>query len=138
MVPSVMIMTLNEEKNLEQAMASFPSGIDITVYDSYSSDRTVDLARALGARVVQRQFDDWSRHQNWAVSRIPFPNPWVYYSDADERMTAELWREICRSVAQPEGRVAFEMRRKDYVGGKWIRHSTFYPCWFVRLFRPEF
>jgi glycosyltransferase involved in cell wall biosynthesis len=138
MVPSVMIMTLNEEQNLEQAVASFPSGIDVTVYDSYSSDRTVDIARALGARVVQRQFDDWSSHQNWAMSSIPFPNPWVYYSDADERMTPELWREICGRVEEPGGSVAFEMRRKDYVGGKWIRHSSFYPCWFVRLFRPEF
>src|ERR1700694_500925 len=105
-----MIMTLNEESNLKEAIESFPAGIDVTVYDSYSSDRTVEIALGLGARVIQRRFDSWSSHQNWAVNNIVFSNPWVYYSDADERMTPDLWQEICTAVSDPKERVAFEIR----------------------------
>jgi len=137
MAPTVMLMTLNEEMNLEAAMQSFPPGTNFVVYDSFSNDQTPEIAERLGARIVQRSFDNWSSHQNWGARNIDFDCPWVYYCDADERMTPDLWRDICAAVARPEGHVAFEMRRKDVFLGKWIRHSSFYPTWFVRLYQPD-
>jgi glycosyltransferase involved in cell wall biosynthesis len=107
------------------------------VYDSFSTDGTVEKARELGATVVQRKFDNWAAHQNWGAQNIDFGNPWVYYSDADERMTPELWREVEAAVANPRDNVAFDIRRKDFFLGRWIKRSSFYPCWFTRLYRPD-
>src|SRR5207249_1775242 len=86
---SVLILTLNEEENLPRCLESLSWSDDIHVLDSFSTDRTVQIARAAGARVEQRAFDNWAAHQNWALKNIPFKHPWVYYSDADERVTPE-------------------------------------------------
>ena len=69
---SVLILTLNEEINLQRCLDSVKWSDDVIVLDSFSTDRTVEIARAAGARVIQRKFDNWSSHQNWAVSTIPF------------------------------------------------------------------
>ena len=137
-----MLMTLNEEINLRDAINSFPRGTRIILYDSHSTDRTVELAKELGVVAVHtRKFDNFAAHQNWAVENIDFGEGigkgWVYYTDADERMAPELWDQVCKAVENPGDKVAFEMRRKDYFLGTWIKHSSFYPCWFSRLFRPD-
>jgi len=137
MTPTVMIMTLNEEANLKPTIDSFPPGTPMVVYDSFSTDKTVEVAQACGAEVIQRKFDNWAAHQNWGAQNIPFKTSWVYYTDADERMTPELWAEICAAAENPANHVAFDMRRKDMFLGKWIRHSSFYPCWFTRLYQPS-
>jgi glycosyltransferase involved in cell wall biosynthesis len=134
---TVMIMTLNEADNIEAAIRSFPEGTKVVVYDSYSTDGTAEKAAGLGARVIQRKFDNWAAHQNWGAKNIDFGNPWVYYSDADERMTPELWSEISAALDAPGEAVAFDMRRKDMFLGRWIKRSSFYPCWFTRVYRPE-
>lgn len=134
---SVMILTLNEETNLHDCLASLAWSDDIVVFDSFSSDRTCEIAKAAGARVVQRSFDNWSAHQNWAVANIAFRHPWVLYMDADERCTVELCEEI-RAAAQVDSpHAAFRIRRKDYFMGRWLKHAQLYPTWLMRLFRPH-
>ena len=66
MAPTVMIMTLNEEINIAGAIDSYPSGTPIVLYDSYSADATVDIARARGAKIVQRKFDNYAAHRSCA------------------------------------------------------------------------
>ncbi len=135
---SVLILTLNEEVNLKRCLDSVAWSDDIVVFDSFSSDGTVEIAKAAGARVIQRKFDNWSAHQNWAVENIPFKHPWVFYSDADEVVTPELAKEIeqvCSAADRPEA--AFRVRRKDTFWGRWLRFSSMYPIWLLRLFRPE-
>jgi glycosyltransferase involved in cell wall biosynthesis len=135
---SVLILTLNEEVNLPRCLSSMAFSDDIVVLDSFSTDRTVEIAAVAGARVIQRKFDNWASHQNWAVESISFKHPWVFYSDADEVVTPELAEEIERVAAdvnRPE--VAFRVRRKDTFLGKWLRYSSMYPVWLPRLFRPE-
>jgi glycosyltransferase involved in cell wall biosynthesis len=134
---SVLILTLNEETNLEACLDSVAWCSDCVVLDSCSTDRTVEIAQARGARVVQRGFDDWSQHQNWALRQIDFRNPWVLYLDADERCTPELAQEVCRAAADPGDCVAMRLRRKDFYMGRWLRHAQLYPTWLVRMFRPE-
>jgi glycosyltransferase involved in cell wall biosynthesis len=75
---SILILTFNEEKNLPECLQSFAWSDDIVVLDSFSTDRTVEIAKAGGARVIQRHFDNWSAHQNWAMQNIAFRHPWVY------------------------------------------------------------
>ncbi len=133
---SVLVLTLNEEINLAECLASLAWSDDIVVYDSLSTDRTLDIARQCGARVVERAFDNWSAHQNWAVGNIDFRHPWVLYFDADERCADDLREEI---LALPDGEstaAAYRIRRKDFFMGRWLKHAQLYPTWLVRLFQP--
>jgi glycosyltransferase involved in cell wall biosynthesis len=133
---SVLILTKNEERDLPGCLESVRWSDDIHVYDSYSTDRTVEIAQAAGAQVTQRTFDNWSAHQNWGLQNIPFKYPWVYYSDADERMTPELVASAGEAVQSPGANVAFRVQRRDFLYGRWLRHVTASP-FNIRLFRPE-
>jgi glycosyltransferase involved in cell wall biosynthesis len=135
---SVLILTLNEESNLPRCFDSLGFSDDLIVFDSFSTDRTVEIAKERGARVIQRKFDNWAAHQNWAVQNIDFKYPWVYYTDADEVVSAELAQAIRRVVTaidRPE--VAYGVLRKEMLWGQWLRYSAQYPIWIVRLFKPD-
>jgi glycosyltransferase involved in cell wall biosynthesis len=131
-----LILTYNEEANLPRCLESVSWSDDITVFDSFSTDRTVEIARQAGARVVQRHFDN-ERDQRTASLQLPFKYPWVYNPDADEVTPPDLAREIV-DVVSDNGRpeAAFRVRFKNMFMGRWIRHSSLYPTWIVRLFRP--
>ena len=134
---SVLILTLNEEKNLPGCLESVAWCDDIVVFDSYSTDDTEQIAREAGARFIQREFDNWSAHQNWAVQNIQFRNQWVFYIDADERCDEALAQEL-RSLPQfAEGEGAFNVRRKDMFLGRWLKRAQLYPTWLTRVFRPK-
>ncbi len=135
---SCVILTKDEEVNIEACLDSLSFSDDIVVYDSKSTDRTVELAEARRhVRVVSRQFDNWSSHQNWGVQNIEFKHPWVLYVDADELVPPELAAEIMRLADPASPNSAFRMRRKDMFLGRWIKRASLYPTWLVRLFRPE-
>lgn len=135
---SIMILTLNEEINIEACLDSLKDFDDIVVFDSFSTDKTTELADDKSARVVQRKFDNWAAHQNWAMENIDFKHPWVFYLDADERMTPELQQEISHIASDPEEkRVAFYCGRKNYFMGQWIRHC-YPPSLIMRFFKPPY
>lgn len=134
---SVLILTLNEEINIGECLESVAWCNDVVVLDSGSTDRTRSTAEAYGARVISRAFDNWSSHQNWAVSQISFHHPWVLYLDADERCPADLRDEVLQRATAGATECAFRVRRKDFFMGKWLKHAQLYPTWLVRLFRPE-
>jgi glycosyltransferase involved in cell wall biosynthesis len=134
---SVLILTLDEAINIAACIDSVSWSDDIVVLDSLSRDDTRDIATKLGARVVQRAFDNWSAHQNWAVQNIEFRHPWVLYLDADERCTAELRDEVLRRATAVAPEAAFRVRRKDFFMGRWLKHAQLYPTWLVRVFRPR-
>ena len=133
---SILILTLNEETNIGACLDALAGFDDIVVFDSLSKDRTKDIALAKGARVVERPFDNWAAHQNWAMDNIAFKHPWVFYLDADERMTPELREEIL-AIARDQGRkeVAYYCGRKNFFLGKWIRHAM-PPGMIMRFFKP--
>ncbi|WP_197531130.1 glycosyltransferase family 2 protein [Posidoniimonas corsicana] len=132
-----MILTKNEESNIRRCLGSVAWSDDIVVYDSESTDRTTEISRGLGARVVTRKFDNWSAHQNWAVGNIDFKHPWVLYIDADEQCDDELRQEVTQRAVASAQESAFRVRRKDYFMGRWLRRSQLYPTWIVRVFRPD-
>lgn len=134
---SILILTLNEEQDLPGCLESVRFCDDVVLFDSFSKDRTVEIAEQAGARVIQRKFDNWSAHQNWAMDNIDFKHPWVFYLDADERMTPELWEEIQKVASDPnEKRVAFYAGRKNYFMDRWCRRAMT-PGTIMRFFRPE-
>jgi hypothetical protein len=133
---SVLILTLNEEVNLQACLQSARWSDDIVVFDSFSSDRTVEIAWAAGARVVQRAFDNYASQRNHALRDVAFRNAWVYMLDADERIPDDLRAEMLSAVtAAPEEVTVFRLRRKDFLFGRWLRRSSGYPTWAARLFR---
>ncbi len=135
---SILILTLNEEINIEAVLESVKAFDDVVVYDSHSSDRTVELAQARGARIVQRKFDNWAAHHNWALKNIEFKHPWIFYIDADERMTPALEAEIRAIAADPsERRVGFYCGRKNFFMGRLIARC--YPAVpILRFYKPPF
>ena len=134
---SVLILTLNEERNLTGCLESVAWCDDIVVLDSFSTDRTEQIARGFGARFVQRSFDNYAAHRNWAFQNIAFRHPWVLSVDADERCTPELAAEIQQVLDNSNGVTLYYVRRKDFLFGQWFRHSSCYPVWLGRLARPD-
>ena len=133
---SVLILTFNEEQNLPACLASLHWSDDIVVFDSFSTDRTIEIAKAAGARIVQRQFDNEKDHRTAAL-QVSFRHPWVYNPDADEITPVELRNEMLAVVSDPaRTEVAYRMRFKNMFMGCWIKHSSLYPTWVMRLFQP--
>lgn len=136
---SVLILTLNEEKTLGGCLQHLGWTDDVIVLDSFSTDGTKAVAEKYGARWVEHKFENWAAQQNWAMENAPFKYEWVFLCDADERIPAELAEEILTRTSKPEagGPVAYQVKRRDYYGDSWIKRSSNYPLWIVRLFRPE-
>jgi glycosyltransferase involved in cell wall biosynthesis len=134
---SVLILTKNEEQDLPGCLESVSWCDDIHVFDSYSTDNTVEIAMNAGARVTQRQFDNWAEHQNWGLKNIPFKYDWVFYIDADERISAGLKEALLNFDTATTGAVAYEIQRRDFAwNGNWLKNSQISP-YYLRLFRPE-
>jgi len=133
---SVLILTRNEEKDLPGCLDSVSWSDDIHILDSYSTDGTLGIARAANAHIMQRKFDNWSAHQNWALANLPFRHPWVFYIDADERATPELAASLRSAAGNPDRKVAFRIRRRDFWEGRWLKHVQA-SAYYTRLFRPE-
>lgn len=133
---SVLVLTKNEQQDLPGCLESVAWCDDVHVYDSLSIDATVQIAEKFGAKVTQRPFDNWSAHQNWGLNNIQFKHPWVFYIDADERMTPDLKDSIHAAVINAEGNVAFRVQRRDFFMGTWLKHVQASP-FYMRLFRPE-
>jgi len=132
---SVAIITRDEEDRLGDALRSVAFADEVVVLDSGSSDGTVALAEALGARVVQT---DWPGHvaqKNRALALLS--HPWVLSIDADERVPPALADEVKQAIASPGAHVAFSMPRLSWWGGAPLRHGTWYPDRRVRLFRQD-
>ena len=139
MPASIFIQTLNEEDNLPRCLQSLTTwSDDIVVLDSFSTDRTEEIAKSYGCRFYQRPYDGRANNQNWAVENIDFKYPWVWYVDADEVTTAELAKEIQQVTSDP-GRpeVAYYVRRRNVLFGKWLKHGGQYNVWLARLWKPD-
>lgn len=133
---SILILTKNEQQDLPGCLKSVAWSDDIHVYDSMSTDDTLAIAKKFGATVTQRPFDNWAAHQNWGLKNIPFKHPWIFYIDADERMTPDLIKAVQTAAAAAKDEVAFRLQRRDFFMGTWLKHVQTSP-FYMRLFRPE-
>ncbi|QYY34183.1 glycosyltransferase family 2 protein (plasmid) [Cupriavidus pinatubonensis] len=140
---SILILTKNEEQDLPGCLQSVAWSDDIHVFDSGSTDQTVDVAQQFGATVSRRTYNspiafggDEASHRNWGLQNLPFKHPWVFCIDADERMTAALVQNLIHAVESATVEVAFSVRRRDFYMGTWLRHVQASP-YYLRLFRPE-
>lgn len=139
---SVLILTLNEQRNLPGCLASIPAGAEVVVLDSGSTDGTTQLARAAGARVVSRPFDDFASQRNFAHRNLTFRYEWVFHLDADEKLTPALSEECAAAGAHnPADLDGFFAAPKMLFQGHWLPRCTDFPAWqarFVHATRFEF
>lgn len=129
---SVVILTLNEERDLPRCLASIRGCDDIVVLDSGSVDRTQDIARSFGARVHVRKFDDFAGQRNFAHTDVGFRHDWVFHLDADEQMTPELHRE-CEAATASASVDGFLVAPKMMFRNRWIPHCTDFPAYQARF-----
>lgn len=137
---SVVILTYNEEKNIEQCLKSLQEwASEIFIVDSYSSDKTIDIAKKYTDKIYQHQFEGYAKQRNWALEHLPFSNEWVLFLDADERISEELKEEIKNLLMAgvPETVTGFYIKRRFIFMKKWIKHGGYYPVWLLRLFRHK-
>jgi len=135
MRPTVILLTFNSEATLAATIESARRVSDeIFVVDSYSSDRTVELARSLGAIVVQHAFEHYGAQRNWAIDHLPISRRWQLHLDADEWMDARLAAAIQALPEEPEHAGYFIARYLRFLG-RVLRHGAMSPTWHMRLFR---
>jgi len=131
---SVVIITKDEERHIADALESLKDFGDIVVVDSFSCDRTIEIARKFTDRVFQHPWEGYARQKQRAVNYAE--NPWVLILDADERMTPELKYEISGQIVKTSCS-GFYIPRKNFFLGKWIRHGGWWPDYTLRLFRKD-
>ena len=132
---SVIVPTFNEEETLPLCLASVAFADEILVVDSFSTDRTIEIARARGARVVQREYGYSAQQKNWAIPQAA--HEWVLLVDADERVTAELRDEILRTLSDGPKADGYWIRRANHFLGKRIRFCGWGSDRVIRLFRRD-
>lgn len=137
---SVVILTHNEEANIASCLRSCAWSDDVHVIDSGSTDRTVEIARSMGAIVHEHAFESFAAQRNWAIDHAGCTHRWQFHLDADERFTQGLVEEMARVLqerAQGKGRAigAFRVASKTIFMDKWIRRSGGYPAYQVRMIR---
>jgi glycosyltransferase involved in cell wall biosynthesis len=131
---SAAVVAQDEERAIAECIASVrPFCDEVLIVDGGSRDRTREVARQAGARVVERTFDDFARQHEFARSEAR--GDWVLSLDADERASAELAREA--PAALDSGAAAFALPFKNHFRGVWLRHGGFWPDRHVRLFRRD-
>ena len=134
---TIIILTKNEEQNLEKCIRSFKGCASrVVIIDSYSSDGTVELAKKLGAEVYVHPFESHAVQFNWALDNIGLDTEWVMKVDADEEFTAELAEEIKEKLdTLPNTINGVVLRRRVYFMGKWLKYGGMYPQRLLRIFR---
>ncbi len=145
---SLIVLTYNEGLNIESCLKSAVDWTEeIFIVDSYSTDKTLEIAKKYGAKIAQHPFKNQAEQFNWALDNLDIKNDWILRLDADEYLTEELKEEIGKLLKnisvnrrenQHESAYAVNgycIKRRVYFMGRWIKHGGYYPIWLLRLFR---
>lgn len=129
---SAVIITFNEERNIARCITSVKAVADeVVVVDSFSTDRTREIAEAHGARFIHHAFEGHIEQKNWAITQAG--HPWVLSLDADEALDEELTRSIRDVKRGTPAADGYTMNRLTNYCGTWIRHGGWYPDRKLRL-----
>ncbi len=124
---SVIIMTYNEEANIEYALKSIHDWASrIFIVDSYSSDRTLEIAKKYTHKIYQHPWEGFAGQRNWIMDNLPLTNRWILFLDADEMASDELRREIGALFRNgfPPNVSAFAIGYRLVFMGKWLKHGA--------------
>ncbi len=129
---SVIITTYNEERNIVDCLESVLWADEILVVDSYSNDRTLELAKPFPVTVLQREYFGSAAQKNWSMDQVE--HPWVLILDADERVPDELAREILSLLIEGPKFNGYYIRRRNILLDRTIRHSGWSTDKVIRFF----
>lgn len=134
---SIYILTYNEEVDIADCIESvIRLSDDVIIVDSFSSDKTIEIASRYPVQIVQHKFESHGQQRTWMLKTIPTKNQWVYILEADERMTTELFAE-CIAASQRQQAIGYYVAERVMFMGQWIRRSTQYPRYQMRLFDKD-
>ncbi|MBZ0295889.1 MAG: glycosyltransferase family 2 protein [Anaerolineae bacterium] len=128
------VLTRNEEEHIVDCIQSLWFTDEVLVFDSYSDDRTVSLASANGARVIQHAFLNYASQRNAALHAVSDSTDWVLFVDADERVPVDLAAEILEVIQEPDY-AGWRVPRHNYLFGKLTLWAGWYPDYQTRLLR---
>jgi len=136
---SVLVMTFNEEANIAlclQTVAGWAS--EIFVVDSFSTDRTEEIARRFPIKFIQHAYESAPAQWDWALRSLSFQNEWVLALDADFQVSVELKSALAEKLMQlPPHIDGLYVRHRQVFRGRFIKHGTIYPRYWLRVFRRQ-
>lgn len=134
---TTIILAHNEERHLARAIGSVASlGGQVVVVDSFSTDRTVEIARSLGALVLQNPWVNYAQQFQWALDHAPIKGDWILRLDADEVIEPDLAARISADLpGLPDEVTGVNLKRKHVFMGRFIRHGGRWPLVLLRIFR---
>lgn len=132
---SVVVITKNEEANIDACLSSVSWADEIIIVDDYSADKTVELASKFTDKIIKRKMDNEGIHRNYAYSLAK--NEWVLSLDADEIASPELKDEIINTLPANTKFAAFSIPLRNYIGNYWVRYGGWYPAGKLRLFKKD-
>ena len=133
---SVIILTYNEEIHIRRCLENLKNlALDIYVIDSFSTDRTLEIAKEYGAVIFQNKWENnYAKQFNWALEHAPIRTKWVLRLDADEYLLPALIKELSEKVPfLPENISGIVFKRRHYFLGKWMKRGI-YPVYLLRMF----
>ncbi len=133
---SILVPTFNNEKIIRDCLESVKWADEILVADSFSTDRTLDICREYGARIIQHEYVQSAKQKNWAIPQCA--HAWILQIDTDERLEQGAREEIINAIANaPDDLNVFRIPRKNHILGTWLQVSNLYPDYQTRLFRRD-
>lgn len=132
---AAIILTYNEQRHIEACLEALAFADMRLVFDSFSSDDTVQLAREAGAEIVQHAFVNYASQRNAALDAVRGRADWVLFIDADERVTPALASAVRDALTQGESYAGWRIARHNYIFGKLTRGAGWFPDYQTRLLR---
>jgi len=134
---TAIVLTRDEERNIADCLRSLAWAGSVVVVDSGSRDRTLERAREArpDVRILTNRFEDFGQQRNWAIEHAGDGGDWILFVDADERIPPDCASAICRAISRPGEYVGFYLCNRYWFMGRWIRHSSLFPSWQLRLLR---
>jgi glycosyltransferase involved in cell wall biosynthesis len=132
---SVIILTYNEEKNIEECLKSVYGWVEeIFIIDSYSTDKTLEIAKKYTDKIYQHPFENYAKQFNWALENLPIKTEWIMRLDADEFVTQELKNELIDTIPNIDKEITgLYVKRRIYFFDRWMK--GIYPIWVLRIWR---
>lgn len=129
---TAIILTYNEAEHIQACLESVAFADERVVFDSFSTDKTVEIAKSCGAKVIQRVFDNYAGQRNAALEAVSGQTDWVLFLDADERVPSALADEI-REKIELDGYAGWRFARDNYIFGVLTRGAGWFPDYQTRL-----
>jgi glycosyltransferase involved in cell wall biosynthesis len=122
---AAVILTYNEECNIADTISNARLYFDtVFILDSFSTDKTVELATKAGARILENRFDNFASQRNFAIASLKDDFEWIYFLDADESIDGELGENLKQTISHtPDRQIAYRMKRQNYFLGKKIKYA---------------